>query len=472
MNRLMALMLELIAWAAGSLAITVALAVVTSWLFENAAPPNSSAGLVVNAAGRLLVWHSTKHQGQTLVEYSSPDRQAVTADTPAAFGLELSGPRRHQPAPRRNHARAVTHGLLGSGECWFAVRPAAEPGHGYLVGYDQRSRRCLGYLGTDGYRLEPPPPDRQFVAPAQNEWSWTQPCYAPARQGGSLYRYQTIMVLAKDRLWLASPTSRLLQALTDAPDLVSATDHALVTWPQLRHEAQQWRTVADRVPDGEFALRTADRILVVSAQGRPCASVPLPPSLREDDLTLFLGNDGRHFVVRSNQPWVSRAYELRPDGSASLLAEVALPHRPVDPDADAKAACTAAGNLLPALLVIATEARNREGRLDRGAIAKQAGVLRWPLRLALAIGLVAAVLTWRHQRRHRARFTWLRVPLAVLAGVPGWLAYRYLRRWPAIEPCARCSRPTPVDRATCVTCGHALTPQAPSPRPLPALREP
>ena len=50
--------------------------------------------------------------------------------------------------------------------------------------------------------------------------------------------------------------------------------------------------------------------------------------------------------------------------------------------------------------------------------------------------------------------------------MPGWIGYRFGRRWPVIEPCPACGRPVPRDREVCAAC-HREFP-LPVSRPQPA----
>jgi hypothetical protein len=45
-------------------------------------------------------------------------------------------------------------------------------------------------------------------------------------------------------------------------------------------------------------------------------------------------------------------------------------------------------------------------------------------------------------------------------GIPGWIAYRLHRNWPALEPCPSCNEPAPIDRAACADCGATFPPPA------------
>lgn len=86
------------------------------------------------------------------------------------------------------------------------------------------------------------------------------------------------------------------------------------------------------------------------------------------------------------------------------------------------------------------------------------------LGIAQLIALGLAVLCYRRQLRYGAgraeRILW---PLFVLLlGLPGWIGYRFGRRWPVLETCPNCGDAVPRDRGECARCTAAF--------PLPALQ--
>jgi hypothetical protein len=89
----------------------------------------------------------------------------------------------------------------------------------------------------------------------------------------------------------------------------------------------------------------------------------------------------------------------------------------------------------------------------------------WPARViaqVLALGL--AFLCYRRQKRYGLgrgeRIAW---PLFVLLlGLPGWIGYRFSRKWPVLETCPDCGVAVPRDRESCVRCTNEF--------PAPALK--
>jgi hypothetical protein len=83
----------------------------------------------------------------------------------------------------------------------------------------------------------------------------------------------------------------------------------------------------------------------------------------------------------------------------------------------------------------------------------------WPAAvLAHFLAACLAVLCYRRQVRYGLgrgeRIAW---PLFVLIlGLPGWIGYRFGRKWPVLESCHDCGVAVPRDRESCVRCANAF----------------
>jgi hypothetical protein len=89
----------------------------------------------------------------------------------------------------------------------------------------------------------------------------------------------------------------------------------------------------------------------------------------------------------------------------------------------------------------------------------------WPSLLSTAtLSVLALFACYRRQRRYAASRRDLIVWTAFVAalGLPGWIGYRFGRRWPALEECSTCRRATPRTSTRCELCHKEI----PRPRPL------
>jgi hypothetical protein len=103
-------------------------------------------------------------------------------------------------------------------------------------------------------------------------------------------------------------------------------------------------------------------------------------------------------------------------------------------------------------------------RLDWSSALEILKRIPWiPFSLTVALSLVLTIACYRRERRYgpriRERVLW---PLFVLVfGLPGWIGYRFGRRWPVLEHCPSCGRVIPRADALCPCC------QIEMPRPAP-----
>ena len=45
---------------------------------------------------------------------------------------------------------------------WYFLHDGARDGRGYFVGYDSKSKLCVGFIGRDGFRPDQPPVEQWF----------------------------------------------------------------------------------------------------------------------------------------------------------------------------------------------------------------------------------------------------------------------------------------------------------------------
>jgi hypothetical protein len=85
-----------------------------------------------------------------------------------------------------------------------------------------------------------------------------------------------------------------------------------------------------------------------------------------------------------------------------------------------------------------------------------------PAGIALAlVSAVLAVLTYRRQRKYGLPWAAVWAAFVFLGGIPGFLGFRFHRRWAAREGCPACAQVVPRDRESCAHCGTEF------PRPAP-----
>jgi hypothetical protein len=337
------------------------------------------------------------------------------------------------------------------------------------VGYDSKSRACVGYLGTAGFRADPLSPEER-VPFAGATWGDEARVFCTRGTRGfydhTQYRIDPssgraprgcvspwdVYVFGRDgKVYHADLQKRTLEVALEEPRLRSVTLCA---------------GLPDPVRGTPFrpAARTEDAVLMLDDRGRLLARYPIPEPLRGLSFT-FAETTGGEALMYWHSPYDGmatqveyRIYWVAPEGgyreaSASLL--------PWWSDGMVRILQVLGGVVMPAPLVLGgIIANTRPGELLNRMLpptythAPGRALAEYSPALVIALLLAAgfAVLCYRRQVRFGAsrpeRVVW---PLFVLAlGLPGWVAYRFGRSWPMLQSCPACGAGVPRDRGDCV----------------------
>jgi hypothetical protein len=348
---------------------------------------------------------------------------------------------------------------------WYFMADGRSDGTGYFAGYDSQSNACVGYLGTAGFRAEPLPAEEliPFGGATSGHHSrvlCTQRDHAPTEHPenrgagraprGSVSGWDVYVLGRGGKIYHADLQARTLDVALDRPGLRSA---ALVAGP------------ADPVrgTPHHLAARTEDAILLLDERGRELQSYALPEALRGRDVTFGETTSSEALVYWSSPPdGLATEVEYRiwwlSSGGGSREARVTLPWadpmRPLQVLSGVVVPC-------PVVLDVLVGTWRPRDLLDEGLEATYPEALRRALAefspalgIAQLLAAVLAVLCCRRQVRYGAEgaecVVW---PLFVLVlGLPGWVAYRFGRSWPVLEPCPECGAGVPRDRGCCARC--------------------
>jgi hypothetical protein len=356
---------------------------------------------------------------------------------------------------------------------WYFVSDGRPDGTGYFAGYDSKSHVCVGYLGTSGFRPEPPAPEERIpyggatwgaearVYSTQGDHHPTE--HPEERPGGraprgSVSTWDVYLLGRDEKIYHADLQRRTLHVALAERGIRSA---ALVAGPaDLIHGTPH-----------RLAVRTGDAVLVLDEVGQVLHRYPIPPPLRGRDIT-FTETTSGEAVVMWNSPFDELATEVEyridwvaPEGRYRE-ARVALAW-----DGGMRSMEVFGGVVVPAPLVLdgLVGIVRPQDLVAKGLEATYPAALRRALTefgsallIAHLLAATLAVLCYRRQVQYGGsgaeRLLW---PLFVLVlGLPGWVAYRFGRSWPVLETCAACGAGVPRDREGCVRC------QADFPRPL------
>lgn len=366
--------------------------------------------------------------------------------------------------------QCISDGVVPSGHWYLVEDDRHVDGRGYFVGFDSKSKRCLGYLGQSGYRQDVPPQDELFPGIRQqpgvglrllsSQMSTGAPMYLQSPGGIGLEipgDHNKIYVPSEDgKLFVVDLPARSVALIYDALPFRSASLLLETT-----SRGAFWRV----------ALRTDESIQVIDAEGKVQHVFSIPDSLRDESFGIALTKEGDAIFQ-----WASPSDSLATTTSVRLF-RVSTDGRTSETDVNLASVATSRGVLAhgylpypaPAFLAgyvgrqrIQELLRQRLEPSYRAAVTRAFHEFGVTLAKAGVIGLICCFACYRRLVRYQAsraeRLVW---PIFVLAfGLPGWIGFRFGRSWPVLESCPACAKQTPGSRADCVNCGAEF--QAPA----------
>ncbi len=415
----------------------------------------------------LIATYSTGDFGEA--QYRTLDGEPVTAARDTWLkGTQLLVP----PRPPRLFSRPVTwdQRLMSVSDAgrppvgWYLIRDAEPHGHAYFAGYDAVSKRCVGYIGRDGFGPSLPPRDQWFDV-GTRPLAWGDVCGTGLLQfgGGTLYQetsgYESlapwlVFLIDGDQLLEIDLQGRTVQTLHEAPHMRSVG-----ILPQLPAEVAA-KPDNPRV-DNQLAIRTADRILILDPPTGAVREYALPESLRDETLRVFAVGGKRLLLVTTS--WQGKSIThftwLAPDSDVADEKSVALAgsgsgSRYMENSLAAAVMPVPAGWLLGVGVLVPVRAI-QDYRQPTYAAALRSGLKdAWPG--MLAVWALSAVLAWfalRAQRKYFRPHTAMWVAFVLLLGPAGLVAYWLEQRRATLETCGACGRVVPRDREGCAACG-------------------
>jgi hypothetical protein len=366
---------------------------------------------------------------------------------------------------------------------WYLLRDDMPLGRAYFIGYDERSRLRVGYLGREGFRSETPPQDEQFDL-GRHVLGWYGPLASTGElEYGGRVRGYVSYVTGDERLapWLAFliDGDRLLEinlrthnvrSVLESPGMLNvgiiweqpaATEEDAAQ--QAEAQAAQKGTANRRLPPmiTRVAVRLTDRIVVLDPATKENREFVLPESLRGRPMMAYVIRPNQLFI----QSWQSDFRRgptdltwLEPAGNIVREQAIVLARpAPTSPRVMAWAAAAVAPVPIGWLAVLSVVAPLR--MLQSNDVTTYADGLAkvfdigWPGFVAvIATGIVLAWITLRLQRKYRRPATGVWTTFVLLLGVPGFLAYWLEHRRPKLEACASCGKIVPRDRDACAAC--------------------
>jgi hypothetical protein len=360
------------------------------------------------------------------------------------------------------------------GLVWHFVTDGQRHGSAYFVGYDERTKLRIGFLGTAGFRADALPAEERFPFRGDDRgiifrlYGLQMVPYRPFAANPQAQRRDDVEM--PWQMFVQGDDDRVYQV-----DLGSRTVRIAFEGEHIQSTALLVRSApASAVGRRDILVRTDDSIVVINGRDGSQRRFTIPTQLRNTSFIFGETTAGEGLacwtlpyepgadILTYRVAWFDAAgHVIRRDEADVHVA------------ADTPGQIWSLGIILPVPLledVYVTVIRPYRLPLYEpppsylGAVRRELAD-HWPSLLSThLISAVLAVLCWRRQVKYRTdraeRIVW---PLFVfLFGLPGWIGYRYGRTWPSLERCPDCGATVPRDRVDCAACAADF--------PLPQLR--
>ncbi|HLA83428.1 MAG TPA: hypothetical protein VJL29_01425 [Thermoguttaceae bacterium] len=355
---------------------------------------------------------------------------------------------------------------------WYLVYDGRLDGIAYFVGYDAKNRQCLGYLGRNGFQRQAPSPEERFPidgtrrlngvfagsSGSNYEVAYHFSSYSNSPNFRTSAPGYVVYLLSGNRLLRVNLRDKSIRVLRESEGMKTIQG---VGNPRanLAKKSPQRRAYGPSM----LALWTTTDMVFLDDEGRELRRWTIPESLRNKSITFYPMSEtravaqwqqrfSRRPIERYHFVWFNDQGEVQKKTSVDLLQEHQWRNSPW---------FAAAAMPVPAVYTAGALIGTAVVYLRSGEAADWPGALNaawedtWPAIVSVAlVGLAAAVVCYRRQRRYRQPWTWVWVITVFLFGVPGLIGYLFHRRWPAVEACPSCAAPAPRDREACCACGR------------------
>ena len=342
---------------------------------------------------------------------------------------------------------------------WYFVWPERRTGTGYFVGYDNKTKARLGYLGIEGFSATVPPVAQQFPAWNQAGNQVAQVVSNDANRdfihagivNGSMPHIEEGMYFItpdRDRAYRISFTKRTVELVRQDLKLPIDFVSLCTVWGSQGHNIG-----TDRL------LRFADRLEFVDLALQPTNVISLPEELRDPYRYLAVRESGGYFALpydeharaKNNPTNDQLLLWLDEDGKVTQRRTLTLPNgrsqvsvandgRLMLPLSLIPANGLAVLGLSPFVPMFDDSEEVLFQPIDSTTWASIANAMRlqsarlgWPLWICLLSGLPFAVAcSWRQRRVATSwpeRLAW--PALVYVFGLAGWIAFVAHRDWPA-----------------------------------------
>lgn len=352
---------------------------------------------------------------------------------------------------------------------WYFICDGKRHGKAYFVAYDLRESQRVGYIGTAGFRAEELPPEEYFPFNGSDRGIEYR-LMIPVRTYGSFLPINSGVNhgprFPTRKIYVRGDNDTIYQV-----DLNARNVHVAFTGSPIYAAGLLTRYESPSSAGRSFlVVRTEDAVLEFDGQNKLVRRFSIPKDLRKRGFSWFETPSGEIITLADLEWEFSTSQVLLQvswyDSAGQLLRQDQAWFRRQFPTDER---FFMAFTLTPAIAnwvgLDPLNIRYVENWSEyRRELSNRLKVL-WPALVFVHFAAAAlAVLAYRRLVRYATsrteRIVW---PLFVVVfGLPGWIGFRFVRKWPMLEPCPTCAAIVPRDRIPCARCAADF--------PLPVLK--
>jgi hypothetical protein len=344
---------------------------------------------------------------------------------------------------------------------WFFVHDGKPDGAGYFAAYERTSNRRVGFMGMSGFHSGPVPaadwiPVQGGPTSSAPNWIYSNRNWASRPASGDVPPRLVYLPFGR-QLRQADLAARTVTTVFETPDPIES-----VGIPTLAYWSSGHSTTEQPI-----LVRTTRQIHELDQRHHVMKVFDLPADVDRRNLVEWYATKSGQAIAVVDPPQstaqretVSRRLVYRITGNGAIEEQFAVDLQTgwSAQDRATQAFQLALGLPVPAmlfaiglLLVIVIDPPQSDAAAIT-ALLKDSGA---SLIAVLALSIVLTILAQRRSRAfglsRREQIAWS--VFVLLFGLPAYVGFPLIRRWPTRQPCPNCHAQAPRDRLACAECG-------------------
>jgi hypothetical protein len=376
-----------------------------------------------------------------------------------------------EPNSRLLDLQSGYRNLHSSTEMWYFIHDGRLDGKAYFVGYDSKTKLCLGYLGRKGYIKEIPGDEDAFPFDGRLMYSERYLSKFLYREIGSIWsrNYDQVtrepirsflsrneaFLVSEDEVFDIDLYAKIMKPIIKAPNLISGG-------------ALWWNTIEpNNLTTFYWVFRSSKKLFLFDESKKQVGEFVIPEKLRKGDISVALVKDNlktlilhttadREDIRRQNLDWIDPEGKILRHEEITYEQDIPANKPKYEPKCDWSMAFMLPSPIELLILLPTGCAGGSNNECYADAFHRNLAENWQALLIFFLVSALLAFFCYRRQRRYSLPITWIWMGFVLLFGVPGYLGYLFHRRWAVLEDCPVCKKKVPRDRDACSACGKSF----------------